>query len=204
MNTFACVVLIAAVAVAEPQSYRQSRHNFRFQRQELDRELTTPSSADAPYPAAGFKPDRPFNLPNEVAPPATAYGVPDNSYGAPPQTYAAPQQEYGTPDNLSTEYGAPTTDKTEGSGEENLQVEGLQKGKIEEAPKDAEVLSNQGAYYVLLPGSQLQRVQYQTENDLRNMAYTARLQYKNEDRAPLYVYSAVPQYQPSAAYIQLF
>lgn len=201
MNSFACVLLIAAVAVAEPPRYRQNQ-NFRFQRQELDRESTTPSSADAPYPAAGFKPEKPFSLPNEVAPPATSYGVPDNSYGAPAQTYAAPQQEYGSPD---TEYGTPTTESADAKGDETLQVEGLKKDKLEEAPKtDAEVLSNQGAYYVLLPGSQLQRVQYQTENDLRNMAYTARLQYKNEDRAPLYVYSAVPQYQPSAAYIQLY
>ncbi|KOB67101.1 Ecdysteroid regulated protein, partial [Operophtera brumata] len=188
MKTFACILLIAAAVVAEPPSYRQARQNFRFQRQELDRESTTPSTEDAPYPAAGFRPATAFNLPNEVAPPATSYGVPDNSYGAPPQTYAAPQQEYGAPDSPSTEYGAPATENAEGSGDESLQVEGLKKDKLEEAPKnDAEVLSNQGAYYVLLPDSQLQRVQFRTENDLRNMAYTARLQYKNEDRAPFYV-----------------
>lgn len=211
MKAFACVLLIVAVAVAELPSYRQSQQNFRFQRQELERESTTPSNEDAPYPAAGFRPAPAFNLPNEVAPPATSYGVPDNSYavpdnsyGAPSRTYAAPQQEYGSPNSPSTDYGVPATENADGSGDESLQVEGLKKDKLEEAPKkDAEVLSNQGAYYVLLPDSQLQRVQFQTENDLRNMAYTARLQYKNEDRAPLYVYTAVPQYQPSAAYIQL-
>lgn len=195
MKAFACVLLIASVAVAEPPRFRQ---NFRFQRQELDRESTTPSPSDAPYSPAGYRPAKAFNLPSreEVAPPGASYGVPDTSYGATAQTYGAPDP--------STEYGVP--DQTEPTTEEAIQVQGLRKERLEEQPKnDAEVISNQGAYYVLLPGSQLQRVQFQTENDLRNMAYTARLQYRNEDKAPLFVYTAVPQYQyQSAAYVQLF
>ncbi|CAH0586796.1 unnamed protein product [Chrysodeixis includens] len=206
MQSFVCVLLLAAIVAAEPLS----RQRYRFQRQELgsgyDNEATTQSTDDAPYAPAGFRPAKVFNLPTrqEAAPPSTSYGVPDDSYGAPLNTYVAPQVEYGVPEKSpATEYGVPETDDNEGSGKEEEKVE-AEKENIKEEPKsDAEVVSAQGVYYVLLPGSQLQRVQFQTENDVRNMAYTARLQYKNEDRAPLYVYTAVPQYQ-SAAYVQLF
>ncbi|VVC98107.1 uncharacterized protein LOC126974493 [Leptidea sinapis] len=173
---FVCVLLIITVATAEPPRYRLAR--FRSERQEVE---------SAPYPPAGYRPEKEFNLPpRQESPPATSYGVPANSYGAPFNTYLTPQKEYGAPED--------TTEAVE-------KVE--TKAKLEEEPnKDAEVISSQGAYYVLLPGSQLQRVQFKTENDVRNMAYTARLQYKQEDRAPIFVYTAVPQYQ-SAAYVQL-
>lgn len=206
MQSFVCVLLLAAVVAAEPLS----RQRYRFQRQELesgyDSEATTQRNEEAPYAPAGFRPSKAFNLPTrqEASPPSTSYGVPDDSYGAPLNTYGAPQVEYGVPEKSpATEYGVPETDENEGSGKEEEKVE-ADKENIKEEPKsDAEVVSAQGVYYVLLPGSQLQRVQFQTENDVRNMAYTARLQYKSEDRAPLYVYTAVPQYQ-SAAYVQLF
>nr|AAA29312.1 ecdysteroid regulated protein [Manduca sexta] len=122
----------------------------------------------------------------------------------PPSTYLAPQNEYGLPEKApEAEYGVPEKDDPK-DDEEDLKVEGIKEKLQEEPKKDAEVVSAQGSYYVLLPGSQLQRVQFQTENDVRNMAYTARLEYKDEDRAPIYVYTGVPQYQPSAAYVQLF
>lgn len=215
MKSFVCVLLLVAVVAAEPPRYRQ-----RFQRQELESGAGSVASGsqngDAPYAPAGYRPTVEFNLParQEVSPPSTSYGVPDDSYGAPLKTYTAPQTEYGTP---QTQYGVPEkSEPEEKEGEEadaeqqkeeikeqqeNVDVERV---NLDDAPqKDAEVVSAQGAYYVLLPGAQLQRVQFQTQNDLRNMAYTARLQYKNEDRAPVYVYTAVPQYQ-SAAYVQLF
>ncbi|KAG6440834.1 hypothetical protein O3G_MSEX001482 [Manduca sexta] len=194
----ALVLLIAAVVVAEPPRYRQ---NYKFQRQEV-----APDNGAAPYPAAGFRPAKEFNLPSrqEVSPPSTSYGIPDNSYGAPAETYLAPQNEYGLPEKApEAEYGVPEKEDPK-DDEEDLKVEGIKEKLQEEPKKDAEVVSAQGSYYVLLPGSQLQRVQFQTENDVRNMAYTARLEYKDEDRAPIYVYTAVPQYQPSAAYVQLF
>ncbi|CAG4935206.1 unnamed protein product [Parnassius apollo] len=202
MKTFACVLLLAAAAVAEPPRYRQARFNSAGQEY---RQQDTQQTRDAPYPAAGFRPAVAFNLPTreELSPPSTSYGVPDTSYGAPLNTYAAPQSEYGPPDA-----------EGKSKDDEEKDVENLEsvkkdenadkKQKLEEEPRnDAEVVSAQGAYYVLLPNSQLQRVMFQTENNIRNMAYTARLQYKNEDRAPIYVYTAVPQYQ-SAAYVQLF
>ncbi|CAG9787593.1 unnamed protein product [Diatraea saccharalis] len=223
MKTFACILLLAAVVSAEPPRYRIAR--FRSERQELSgdgEEGQKSAGGEAPYAAAGFKPTREFNLParHEVSPPSTSYGTPDDSYGAPFKTYAAPQVEYGVPEKKQSEEhkAKEKVEKHEGSEVEKLKEskeakesknsketnEGKEKkAKLEEEPKkEAEVLSAEGAYYVLLPGSQLQRVQFQTENDIRNMAYTARLQYRNEDRAPLFVYTAVPQFQ-SAAYVQL-
>lgn len=210
MKIIACIfVVVLAVVSAEPPRYRSAR--FEFQRQESkrseEREPTTPRDDEAPYPAAGFKPTREFNLPSrqEVRPPATSYGVPADSYGAPLNVYSLPENEYGTP---RREEGK----ETESEGRESTEVEGLEKNergqKLEERSEEGEseaesdVISQKGAYYVLLPDSQLQRVQFQTLNDIRNMAYTARLQYRSEGRAPLYVYTSVPDYQ-RAAYIQV-
>lgn len=192
MKTFACVLLVAAAASAEPSWFRQ---NYRFARQESEQEPTTARTDDAegpvPYPAAGFRPDIEFKLPTQQAP-VTTYGLPDSSYGP-------PAAEYGPPEAPTTEAPEVTTPA--------LEVEGLTNEKLEEEPQAAEasteVVSNQGAYYILLPTSQVQRVQFQTENDLANMAYTARLQYKNEDRAPLYVYTTIPQHQTSASILQV-
>lgn len=196
MKTF-CVLFLVAVVVAEPPVYRQARYSPERQRAE----------GAAPYPAAGFEPVKKFELPSrqELNPPATSYGIPADSYGAPFNTYAVPQAEYGVPEGRNgkedkSEVENIENNKEEGRGKKEESKE--TKGRLEEAKSDAEVISAQGAYYVLLPGSQLQRVQFQTENDIRNMAYTARLQYKNEDRAPIFVYTAVPQYQ-TAAYVQL-
>ncbi|XP_046977691.1 uncharacterized protein LOC124543512 [Vanessa cardui] len=197
MKTIVCVVLLAAAVLAEPPQYRQAR--FRSQKQEAEGQGF--ETGAAPYPAAGYRPTKEFNLPSrqEFSPPATNYGIPADSYGAPFNTYLTPQTEYGVPQEESEK--EPKDDEVE-SVEDTKNEE--QKENLQEEPKkDAEVVSNQGAYYVLLPGSQLQRVQFQTENDIRNMAYTARLQYRKEDRAPIFVYTAVPQYQ-SAAYVQLF
>lgn len=227
-----CVLLLAALVVAEPPRFRQA---FRFARQEVEednKESTKSERGDAPYPVSGFRPTKEFNLPSrqELSPPATAYGVPDTSYSAPLNTFSAPQTEYGVPKS-GEENGEERNNEEEGndsetveSADSNRKSEGgkkegkkeklgkKEKENLEESPKnDATAINGQGVYYVLLPGSQLQRVQFQTENDPANMAYTARLQYKNEDRAPIFLYSPVPQYQssstayyqtPSAAYYQ--
>lgn len=211
MNTFVCVLLLAALVAAEPPRYRQTS---RFAKQEAEENNKESENGDAPYPASGFKPTKEFNLPprQELSPPATAYGVPDTSYNAPLNTYSAPQTEYGVPksgegnDEESNKKEEDNDSETVESADNNENSERKEKsGKkekenLEQAPKnDAAVVNGQGVYYVLLPGSQLQRVQFQTQNDLTNMAYTARLQYRNEDRAPIYLYSPVPQYQASAA-----
>ncbi|XP_059057240.1 uncharacterized protein LOC131850876 [Achroia grisella] len=256
MKVYICVLLLAAMVLAEPPRYRQTK--YRFARGELeDSDSGNEDKAkaeEAPYPAAGYRPSKEFKLPSrqEVAPPSTSYGVPDDSYGAPFRIETRPEIEYGVPrrneimtkrgeenegegkDGEESEKGSENgnsekNEDSEGEGESEVEElkgegkkngeegekkgEGETKGKYEEEPKDNDVVSEQGAYYVLLPGSQLQRVQYNTQNDLNKMAYTARLQYKDEDRAPLFIYTAVPdytvplapyQYPTSAAYFQLY
>lgn len=212
MKTFVCVLLLAALVAAEPPRFRQAR--FRVTREEAEEgsgnKESDSENKDAPYPAAGYRPSKEFTLPSrqELAPPSTSYGTPDTSYGAPLNTYLVPQTEYGVPQAESRnnegekkEEDSETVESEGKGGEEEGEKKEDEKEKLEESPKkDVDVVNSQGAYYVLLPGSQLQRVQFQTENDLTNMAYTARLQYRNEDRAPIYFYTAVPQYQSSAAY----
>lgn len=189
MKTFAYILLLAAMGAAEPLLSRQAR--LRSARQQAD---------DLPYPAAGFRPATAFELPSreDLAPPATSYGVPATSYGAPLGTYATSAEP-------QTEYGPPVTDAGDEAKDDVETIEGSgQNDKKEKLEEDADVVSASGAYYVLLGDGRLQRVQYRTERDDRNMAYTARLQYRAEERAPLYVYSAAAQYQPAAAaYIQL-
>lgn len=208
MKTFVCVLLLVAFVTAEPPRFKQTFRFVRQEAQEDNKESAKSESIDAPYSPPGFKPAKEFNLPlrQELTPPSTAYGIPDTSYGAPLTTYFAPQIQYGVPkpegengEKSEGDSDSETIESAEGSGKSEGKKE-----KIEESPeKYAAVVNGQGVYYVLLPGSQLQRVQFQTENDLTNMAYTARLQYKNEDRAPIYLYSPVPQYQaPAAAYYQ--
>lgn len=231
MKTFLCLFLIVlAVVVAEPPRYRNAR--FQFQRQEVnpEREEQEANGDRAPYPPAGYKPSREFKLPSrqEVRPSSNFYGIPANSYGAPFNTYAAPQTEYGTPrmqGRSENEYQTPEREgedreREDETDSEQFKVEGLKErrrennGKLHENEEkeyrgenevedNENVINQRGAYYVILPDAQLQRVQFQTTNDLSNMAYTARLQYRNEDRAPVYVYTSVPNYQ-SASYIQLF
>lgn len=210
MKAFVCVLLLAALVAAEPPRFRQT---FRFVRQEAgeakkEEPAKSEKSTDAPYSAPGFKPTAEFNLPLRavLTPPSTAYGIPDTSYGAP--LYFVPQIQYGVPKPEGEGAAKPegnndseTIESAEGTGKSEEKKE---KEKVEEVPKTlGAVINGQGVYYVLLPGSQLQRVQFQTENDVSNMAYTARIQYKNEDRAPIYLYNSVPQYQaPAAAYYQ--
>lgn len=112
-----------------------------------------------PYPPSGWKPaGQAFTLPQEQTPPATSYGVPDSTYGVPDNSYGPPSTDAPTTDS-------PAPEKLDGP---------------------IEVQKSVGAYYVLLPNGQLQRIEFVTENDIQNMKYTARLQLR--DRAPLYVF----------------
>ncbi|GBP50172.1 hypothetical protein EVAR_42853_1 [Eumeta japonica] len=201
MNALFCLLLVAfATTTAEPPRFRSPR--FQFQRQELapsgegEAEETTPRQEEAPYVAAGFRPAKEFKLPvrQELAPPTTTYGAPADSYGAPLHTFTATQVEYGLPERRDREN---VNEASRGESRGRLQ----EREELEGSEKDAEVVSSQGAYYVLLPNAQVQRVQFQTQNDLRNMAYTARLQYRAEDRAPVYIYPAAPL-APTAALVQ--
>jgi hypothetical protein len=185
MKTIVVLCLVAG-AFAELPRFKPAR--FRSQRVELAPTTTDsptePTTASAPYPAAGWKPGQPFTLPTETEAPMNAYGPPAQTApypasgwkpaGAPftlPNEQAPPATSYGTPDNT---YGVPTTDvpTTDNPAAERL-----------EGPVD--VQKSVGTYYVLLPNGQLQRVEFMTENDIQNMKYTARLQLQNP--APLFV-----------------
>lgn len=147
--------------------WRPSGEPFTLPKQTAPEHTYGPPQQNAPYPASGWKPDQPFTLPNEA--PATSYGVPDNSYGP-------PENQYGPPANT---YGAPVTDNADGETTENPQAENL------EGP---EIQKSIGTYYVLLPNGDLQKVVFMTENDVQNMKYSARLQYRSKDRAPLLLF----------------
>lgn len=60
-----------------------------------------PQTKAAPYPAAGFRPQRAFNLPTEEEAdefnPAPKIEDPTQEYAAPAQEYGPPAQEYGPP-----------------------------------------------------------------------------------------------------------
>lgn len=188
----ALISCLIVVAVAEPPRFRPAR--FRLQRQELapttTESPTEPTTDSAPYPPSGWKPQgqafslpaknapmdsygapapyppsgwkpqgQQFTLPKQQTPPATSYGVPDT---------------YGPPDNT---YGVPNMDEPTAEPTDNPQAEKLE-GQVD-------IQKSTGTYYVLLENGELQRVEFMTENDMQNMAYTARLRVK--ERAPLFL-----------------
>lgn len=108
----------------------------------------------------------------------------------PPRTYT-PAQKYGPPTTTeaeitTTEYPTTTTTEVFGRLQDEDTSNSDDKEKIEEKPE-----IDQGVYYVYHPSGLLQRISYQTENDLRNMAYMAQLRYQNVDpiKDPIYYYN---------------
>ncbi|XP_067647433.1 uncharacterized protein [Eurosta solidaginis] len=107
--TLAAVCLVTALSYAETP-----RQRLRFPGPSNNRPLpflarqeSAPSeSADPdPYPAAGFKPEPPFELPEPTyGPPELNFNPPEETYGPPDQTYGPPDQTYGPPDQT---YGPP-------------------------------------------------------------------------------------------------
>lgn len=93
-----------------------------------DPQSETPQVKAAPYPAAGFRPERAFNLPTEEADefnPEPKAEEPAQEYGAPSQEYGPPAQEYGPPaadDDFPVEDEEPLSDAPE---EENPEAERL-------------------------------------------------------------------------------
>lgn len=208
---FLIVASIVALTFAEPPRFRPAR--FRLQRQELAPSTTesqaesTTEIPDAPYPAAGgpyppsgWKPDgQAFTLPQKTAEPVDSYGAPQQSGPYPPSgwkpageqltlpseqqvspaaSYGAPDNTYGPPDNT---YGPPSTDSSNVEPvTDNPQAEKLD-GPVE-------IQKSAGTYFILLPNGELQRVEFMTENDVQNMAYTARLRL--QERAPLFIFRA--------------
>ncbi|GAB1861108.1 DUF4794 domain-containing protein [Camponotus japonicus] len=109
MKVFISIVLLVAVALAEPPKYRQQyQQQYYFARQQEEA---------APYPASGWKPTGPaFNLPQRQS--QQQYGAPDapqQQYGAPDtsrkqyEAPSAPRQQYGAPDVPQKQFGGPST-----------------------------------------------------------------------------------------------
>lgn len=116
-------------------------------------------------------------------------GTPLASPEVPLGTLDRPGVPQGTPLNSRVPQGTPWVSQGNDGSFEDDGLKGL------------EVETVEGAYYVLLPGSRLQRVHYRTENDARRMAYTARLRYSAEEKVPIFVYT--PRQNPSsAAYVE--
>ncbi|GBP50166.1 hypothetical protein EVAR_42847_1 [Eumeta japonica] len=196
--------------------FRLQRQELAPTTTESPTESTTDAAEEAPYPPAGgpyppsgWKPAQPFTLPQEQVPsdmygapqkeqPSDAYGAPQmapsDAYGAPqqsgpyppsgwkpqgqaftlPKQQAPPATSYGVPDNT---YGPPDNENVEPITD-NPQAEKLD-GPVE-------VQKSVGTYYILLPSGQLQKVMFATENDVQNMAYSARLRVV--ERAPLFFF----------------
>lgn len=114
------IVLFAVIGVvlcAPEAPLRRSRLTRQFSRQQIavanavdtdeaavnneEPQADLPQTKSAPYPAAGFRPERAFNLPTEEAdefnPEPRAEEVDDEASLAPAQEYGPPAQEYGPP-----------------------------------------------------------------------------------------------------------
>lgn len=112
--------------------------------------------------------------------------VPHTVYGPPPQPEYGPPppQEYGPPPptteqaETTTEIPAETTTEAATTTEPSAQK--LRKEKF----------TQQGAYYIYHPSGLLQRVTYGTRDDVKNMAFSAQLQYQNVEpiREPIFTY----------------
>ncbi|CAG9135390.1 unnamed protein product [Plutella xylostella] len=218
MKSLVCVLLLVAIVAAEPPLFqppsRTQRLEFRRDAEDSSKEPTTEKAAEAvpnnvdtnvggaPYPASGFRPVVPFSLPPraQASPPGTSYGLPADSYGPPLFSFVGPPSWYGAPAKAEEKPEEPKP--TEAEAEPTTTTEEPTTAKPEEttvaattekAPERAT-----GAYYVLLPGPQLQRIVFSTENDVTNMAYTAQIQYKSEDRGPIFVYSPASPAAPAA------
>ncbi|XP_022905892.1 uncharacterized protein [Onthophagus taurus] len=130
-------------------------------------------------------------------------------YG-PPQSFSSPQSEYGPP--LPTELTPPEVDLEPREESEDVLTTTEMPTTTEEVPKEAEEIkeskdveeiegdvenkevedakNEEGVYYIYHPSGLLQRIIYTTNNDVRNMAYTAQFRYKDVEpiRDPVYTY----------------
>ncbi|XP_076251561.1 uncharacterized protein LOC143190874 [Rhynchophorus ferrugineus] len=119
--------------------------------------------------------------------------VPHTVYGPP-----SPAPSYGPPAPPSPSYGPPPSE------EPSLTTTALPEATTTELPTTTEALSESvnvtnaklqqksdfGVYYIYHPSGLLQRVRYETEDDTKNMAFSARLNYENVEpiSGPIYTY----------------
>nr|XP_023026725.1 uncharacterized protein LOC111514706 [Leptinotarsa decemlineata] len=168
-----CVLLVSLVNGEAPKS------NARFLEQFQNLE-------SAPYPPSGWRPSGPqFRLPE----PSQEYGPPSQEYGPPSQEYDPPSQEYGPPeaDSTTTTTDVPTTTSSAESVTINI------RSGIDEQENEAFEREERGVYYIYHPSGLLQKVKFATNDDVKNMAFSARLQYENVEpiRDPVFTYDPI-------------
>ncbi|XP_023026735.2 uncharacterized protein [Leptinotarsa decemlineata] len=175
------------------------------------------SFGSGPYPPSGWRPAGPeFRLPEPhasygpppqeyLAPPTQEYGPPPQEYGPPPQEYGPPSQEYGPPssgepttteaDVTTTEQATTTEASTEATTETATEVttEAESANSLdgeEQYQKLTQPAEEKGVYFIYHPSGLLQRIIYTTNDDRRNMAYTASFKYENVEpiTGPVYTY----------------
>ncbi|GJQ74467.1 hypothetical protein Trydic_g21336 [Trypoxylus dichotomus] len=119
----------------------------------------------APYPPSGYRPNQPFTLPQRQTAPKPVYGV--------------PEKVLTTTENDLTTTVETTTVEVPPEPRQNLR-------EREEAVENVDM----GVYYIYHPSGLLQRINYATQNDLRNMAYRAEFKYQDVEPIvdPIYTY----------------
>ncbi|KAG5862308.1 hypothetical protein JTB14_008894 [Gonioctena quinquepunctata] len=195
--TLLCVCLISLVSGDSPRF--NSRFSRQFERQEA-----------APYPPPDWRPSGPeFRIPE----PQSSYGLPtqqngpseqeygpppagpQSSYGPLPQQYGPPEQEYGPPPAEPTTTSEPELTTTElPTTTYNPDLEAEEVGSGDDTQQN-EALTNEdrGVYYIYHPSGLLQRVNFATNDDVKNMEFSARLQYENVEpiTEPIFTYDPV-------------
>ncbi|XP_034109006.1 uncharacterized protein LOC117571119 [Drosophila albomicans] len=164
----------------------------------------------APYPAAGWRPQVPFNLPSDFQPPAGyrveitkqrvehagTFNAPQfNSQYLPPQ-FDVPQQQQQEEQQSSInkdqqspadQYGPPADDSFR-----IVYPEEEEDSASLTQPKSSNI--KEGRYYVISPDNKLQRVIYRTE-EAQGDEFTAQLKYSpvGELQDPVYKYNSQGQ-----------
>lgn len=114
--------------------------------------------------------------------PQDTYGPPSNSYNPPQDTYGPPQPEVTT-----TEVPSLTTTLLPAT----LNTTTIQNSTTTNSTKQSERLQNlQGHYYIYHPTGLLQKVTYLTQDNDKDMTFSAQIKYKNVEpvKGPIYTY----------------
>lgn len=115
--------------------------------------------------------------------PQDTYGPPLDSYDPPQDTYGPPQQ----PEATTTEVPSLTTTLLP----DTLNITTTQNNTTTNSTSQSERLQNiQGYYYIYHPTGLLQKVTYLTQNDDKDMTFSAQLKYKDVEpvKGPIYTY----------------
>lgn len=196
-----CIILLVCLAAvvinAEPPNYRTRSSARQVTSPGTDVEPLVPRG-NAPYPPSGWKPaGARFELP--PMPRVSPEYLPAAEYG-PPTTPAEEESTTTEAETTTVLEDATTVSEEEVTTPPSVAALGTTNAKLV-INKDAEVLpqaeqklNEQGAYYVLLPNSRLQRILYSVTSDPEKQQFSSQLQSVGTQSlsAPLIFYT--PQY----------